>query len=476
MKNYLIRVLVLLWIIIGILWLLSFLPSSSLLKPVNLLSDILPAEKVTDSPEIADVTSDNLAEELDMIDAEYSDEAEEAIDSTNTSSVQDTVINKLPEPWETNRILDYATASNGLKSFYKRLNKIQSLNRPLRIAILGDSYFSTDAFSASLRENLQVLYGGTGVGYISVTPTNKRGYRPTVYHLCKGWYRYEGSRSSTADNQGLAGYYFKPVAPDAEVFVYGLKEYSRRIGKSKRFSLYFTNKSPLQLGVSINNNEQKVYDIPPRKGLNKLVIDAEIDTVRWTVLHADSTLFYGMAMDDVSGVCVDDLSKENASGSYLRTIPDWFLNDFNKERPYDLVILQYGSYLKATDKLDKYKQDMTEALTALKKNMPHTTFMLLGAGSQATGDRRGRVTPKMGMDKVLRCQQRIAEDNKIAFWNMYYAMGGEQGMQKMIRSRDALLLPSGKSGRLNQYGSIKVAKLLLNALKESQTEYGDNTK
>ncbi len=459
MQNYLKSVLKLIWVVIAILLLLSFIPLPSSIKPVRLLSDLLPHHDVEhDIAFGSDEITDALNQELEMLGIGDDDFAEETDIYTAASSSDSRL-------WESDQIIDYGyEEKNNMGNLLVKLAQSASSHTPVRIAYFGDSYFTTDAFSATLRESLQQEYGGSGIGYVSVTPTNKRGYRPPIYHLCKGWRRYAVNVPNSIDQAGISGYYFKP-ADGAEVFAYGLKGYASLLGSSDQFSLYFNNQAPIQLGIALNNGPEKKYNIPAGKGLNQLNINAHVDSVRWRVLKGDKSTFYGMAMDGKSGVSLDDISTEDSNGTHLRNIPKWWLKDFNKMRPYDLVILQYGSYLPRNTNLANYKRKMNATIAQLKANMPNATFLLISAGSQAQTNRYGQVSPVPYMAKIVECQQEIAEENNIAFWNLFHTMGGEAAMQNLSQDNKTVQLNDG-SMRLNVYESINLAKRFIDALKD----------
>ncbi len=456
MKNYLNSGLKISWMVIGGLFLLSLLPNIAFLRPIRLLSDVIDSNDYQQVNEFqADEVTDALNEELALIDA-------------NDAITQEVPEHELLESWYTKHIIDYnRNEEQGMSLFFDKLSHISTRKYPLRIAIMGDSYFQTDAFSGSLRESLQKRYGGTGIGYISIMPTNKKGYRPPLYHLIKGWTRHSSTQGYSDEAIGIDGHFFKP-SKGARVFTYTLKDNYSRIASCKSFSLYFINHAPIQLGISINEAEQKIYDIEPSNGLNQLTINATIDSIRWQVLTADSATFYAMSMDDFSGICLDDLSKENATGTYLRHIPDWILDGYNKIRPYDLVILQYGSLLPANTNLASYKKEMNIVIDHLKRNMPNTTFLLISAGSQAI-HKKGK-TNAVAMKEIVDCQQQIAAENGIAFWNLYHVMGGEEAMIKLINAKQASITPNG-IGLLNSSSSISIAKRFLESLNEQQIEY-----
>ena len=58
--------------------------------------------------------------------------------------------------------------------------------RPVRIAVLGDSFIEGDIITADLREQLQNLCGGRGVGFVPfASPLAK--FRGTVLHSFSNW-------------------------------------------------------------------------------------------------------------------------------------------------------------------------------------------------------------------------------------------------------------------------------------------------
>ena len=108
---------------------------------------------------------------------------------------------------------------------------------------------------------------------------------------------------------------------------------------------------------------------------------------------------------------------------------------------------------------------MNATIAQLKANMPNATFLLISAGSQAQTNRYGQVSPVPYMAKIVECQQEIAEENNIAFWNLFHTMGGEAAMQNLSQDNKTVQLNDG-SMRLNVYESINLAKRFIDALKD----------
>ena len=52
-----------------------------------------------------------------------------------------------------------------------------------------------------------------------------------------------------------------------------------------------------QLSVRVNRGEATTETFEPIDDLQEMTVEGNIGSVRWTVESADSTLFYGLAMD-----------------------------------------------------------------------------------------------------------------------------------------------------------------------------------
>ena len=85
-----------------------------------------------------------------------------------------------------NNFVDMSPHHDALIHFYDALHRRSSLGRPVRIAVLGDSFIEGDIFTGSLRKALQERYGGSGVGWLPMS-SETAGFRKTVRHEFKGW-------------------------------------------------------------------------------------------------------------------------------------------------------------------------------------------------------------------------------------------------------------------------------------------------
>ena len=135
-----------------------------------------------------------------------------------------------------------------------------------------------------------------------------------------------------------------------------------------------------------------------------MTVEGNIGSVRWTVESADSTLFYGLAMDGTSGIVLDNFSLRGSSGLSLRSVPVWMMREFNEQRPYDLIILQYGLNV-ATERgrnYDKYIAGMQTTVQHLKEAFPQAAILIVSVGDRDYKTEEGELRTMPGIKNLVR--------------------------------------------------------------------------
>lgn len=449
MKNYLPYTLWLTLIVLIILLLMNLLPTLSVgdytLRKVDLLSD-------------ARQSPPQKPEEADSLPPLPMPVAKPAFADTCRSGLT--------------CIEDYSDSTyRGMKPFYQALDKMGTLGRPVRIAVFGDSFIEADILTADLREMLQKKFGGCGVGYVDIT-SQTYGFRPTVKHSFGKWESHAVNDTVYFDRskQGISNRYFIP-APNAYVELRGQKKYATLLDSCEQTSIYFYAKGDLDLMASINNSRQEQRQFAPSDDLQTMVVKGKIGTVRWTVKQPGESLFYGIALEGAGGISVDNFAMRASSGLSLRYIPEKTLRDFNKQRPYDLIILQYGLNV-ATQKgvnYDNYQKGILNAIAHLKKCFPESGFLLLSVGDRDYKTETGELKTMPGIKNLIRYQQHIAAESAVAFWNMYEAMGGEGSMAKLVHAKPAMA--NYDYTHINFRGGKHLAEILYQTLLYGKEQY-----
>ncbi|NDV82356.1 SGNH/GDSL hydrolase family protein [Bacteroides sp. 51] len=369
-------------------------------------------------------------------------------------------------------IEDYSDSTlRGMTPFYEALSRLDSLKRPVRIAFFGDSFIEADILTADLREMLQQKYGGCGVGLVNITSTTN-GFRPTVKHSYRGWRTHAVTDSLYFERkkQGINGHYFIP-GPGAYVNLSGQTKYASLLDTCEQSTIYFYNKGALSLTARINQRDDLQRTFEASTKLQKMSVQGRIGSVRWQVNHADSALFFGATMDGLHGVAVDNLSLRGSSGLSLRYIPEKALTDFNEQRPYDLIVLQYGLNI-ATPRgsnYDFYYKGMLQTIDHLKKCFPQAGILLLSVGDRDYKSDNGEIRTMVGVKNLIRYQQNLAAETGIAFWNMFEAMGGDGSMAKLVNAKPAMA--NYDYTHINFKGGDYLAELLYETLIYGKEQY-----
>ncbi len=368
-------------------------------------------------------------------------------------------------------IEDYGDSSRrGMAPFYEALDRIDS-GGVVRVAVFGDSFIEADIFTADLREMLQKRFGGCGVGFVDITSITN-GFRPTVRHAFGGWASHSVTDSIGFDGekQGVAGRYFIP-GKGAYVELRGQSKYASLLDTCRKASVFFRNKGDVRLTVQVNKGEKRELTFSPSGRLRQESVGGRIGAVRWTVEEADSALFYGVAMDGDKGVILDNFSLRGSSGLSLRSIPLEALRQFNRLRPYDLIILEYGLNV-ATERgrnYDKYKKGLLTSIEHLKECFPQAGILLLSVGDRDYKDEDGELRTMPGVKNLVRYQQSIAAEGGIAFWNMFEAMGGDLSMLKLVNAKPPMA--NYDYTHINFRGGKYLAGLLYETLMYGKEQY-----
>lgn len=330
----------------------------------------------------------------------------------------------------------------GMKSFYEALINRSSLGRPVRIAYFGDSFIEADIMTGDLRTLLQQKFGGSGVGYIPVA-SNLSGYRPTVVHSFSGWSSHAITDSVFFDRkrQDISNHYFIP-RPGASVTLRGRKqgEYADSCNIS---TIYFRTNDSIRLSASVNGGEARHFVLGGDSLMQSVSVTGNIKSVSWKVEQLDSAAtatFYAATMDPASGIVLDNFSTRGSNGQQLMHIPSAILQQYERLRTYDLIVLQYGLNVASEQGVNYayYQTAMEKVVNYLKREFPQASILIVGVGDRDYRTETGELRTMPGVKNLIRFQKALAAQTHVAFWNLFEAMGGEGSMAELVNRKPAL--------------------------------------
>ena len=426
--NQVARTFVLVGIVVVALLALHLLPKLFIgdteLRHVNILSELISevdesymnAETipVPEAPTVPDVVSD-------------------------TVYVNDSVSNEKPvAPQGVTMISDYGQdAAGGMSHFYQQLLRVKELNRPVRIAYFGDSFIEGDILTCDLREQLQTLYGGQGVGWVDCA-SQVYGFRQTVGHSFSGIHEYEVVKKPfNTQLQGIAQRYFVAEDSVTSSFTYHGVTARKHLAQWQKASLFFRTDGGFSLATRINSDTtiyEQVTGSPELQVLTQR--HASMNRLSYTVSRASShTYLYGVALESQTGVIVDNYSMRGSSGVTLGSIPSATLQAFAAQRPYDLLVFHFGLNV-ASDKSQAgnykaYTRQMGEAIRHIRQAYPEASVLIVSMPDRDQRTASG-IHTMIGVESLVAYQQIMAADQQVAFFNLFLAMGGRESMKQMV--------------------------------------------
>ena len=460
------RLLTILILALGICLAMYWLPDSLFglkIKKVDLLSDI---RIKTDTLSLAQfqqqlIDSDTL--QIDSVALRDSLAQHTGLDST-ALAVRDSLFQLLKAGNQADtlgicRIEDYSPGHIGLRRFIKALNNVDRMNRPVRIAFLGDSFIEGDILVADFREILQEMFGGHGVGFIPMASEVAK-YRPTITVDSKGW-----KPSSVLTNKTeaftLPGLIFTSDKENASITFKGSNRYKGLNQASTLHVLYQENDSTRLLYTSKELQDTVPYPLEPTNSVKQQTLKGKFTEASLIFEKTPGFKALGFALEDERGISVDNFSLRGSSGLPLQQLDEETCKELSEIRPYDLIILQYGLNVVSEDMLQYgwYRQSMLQAVKHLRNCFPDTDILLLGVSDRGQQiDSEFKTMP--AVMALLHTQRQLAKQSGLPFWNTFEAMGGENSIVRYVENNWA----SKDYTHMSFRGGKEIAKKLVDAI------------
>ena len=497
MKNRVWQTFLLVLLVVVALMGLFYLPRTSVgdvdLRRVNILSDVQQRDK--DGNIVAEVEADT-----------RDGFVEKEMDSAAIEVRKMAYVDSIPKGMVA---IEYFADVNGVHRemdvFYAALDEVR--NRPVRVAYFGDSYIEGDILTMDLRGLLQQKFGGKGVGFVEIACVSSD-FRRSVTSKRNGWNRYhanEKGRGFKASLQGLAGSYFIPGGT-ATYELRGQKNvYAHLLDTAEVATVFFTPGDGLNIDYALNGGSSQLlfsngvaqapetYDEvvetldsdsvvqyktvtrtidPAQQGAGNVVakaVNGRIGKFAMTVSGGHGSRFYGVALDGHHGVSVDNFSMRGSGGQHLGNIPPETLRSFASVRPYDLIILQYGLNVANAKQKDYsgYTAQIGKVIDQMKAAYPHARILVVSMGARDTRGSDGQMHTMGGVKEMISYERKMASDHRVAFWNLYEAMGGDGSLAKMTEKKQANL----DYTHINFAGGRRLAELLFNVLMNGKENY-----
>lgn len=361
------------------------------------------------------------------------------------------------------------TWSGPLGRFFQDVHRLKQAKGSVRVAYFGDSMIEGDLVTASLRNDLQELFGGVGVGFVPLT-SQTYGFRKSIKHrFSDHWKDYSLlKKNPTAHGFGISGEFFLSSLnnqPQKAWVRFEATDLFPRTEKFEQVRLFYGNSSK-----AISENKAFVVvttdlgtdtlHLNPAGAINELVISQEETATLELHFHVPKSLpLYGLSFDSEDGVFVDNYASRGNSGMNLIEIPGENLSGFQEKLDYDLIVLHFGLNVVSTRRksFNSYERGMKRVIHHFQTHVPDADILLVSVSDKSTKI-KGKLQTDPSVPLIVEAQRRVAEEMEVSFLDLYQGMGGHNSMIRWVESKPSLA--RSDYTHPNRRGAAKVGNIV----------------
>lgn len=346
----------------------------------------------------------------------------------------------------------------------------------LRILHFGDSQIEGDRITGDIRDALQALYGGEGPGIQPLVPFVPMA---AVAHTSEGtWTRMvsfgRANDKSPTNRYGPRGISHRYAAkattgPEAKVRFSPRSYGYPRARRSRSFALlHGPSRGPVEIKWYANDTLWKIdyLDSNARGGALHAMATHPIKSLSLE-FRGLSPDWYGMTLDGISGVRVDNIAMRGADGlSFTRMDRGHFMASLQLE-PVGLVMLQFGGnavpYFKSKEAVQRYGEAFRRQIRLFQEALPGANILVVGPSDMAVKDGLNWVSYPF-VEEVRNALKAAAFAEGAAFFDVMELMGGPGGMVDWVNQNPPLAGPDHI--HFTPRGAKKVAKAMVQSIQE----------
>ena len=369
---------------------------------------------------------------------------------------------------------DFSADGNAMKQIYKVMNTLKRGSGKGRIAMFGDSFIEGDIFCSDVRNSLQDIFGGNGVGFVPITSAVSQ-FRNTIGNTFSGFSSYTVvKKDSGYEPYGAGGYCF--TAAKENSLTYTVNPKYKHLDLFHDIRLFYTSPENAVFKYRLNNSDLREINVAGSDQLQQKVLKGvNATTVSFNFPASDTLKLYGASFEDSTGIYVDNFGLRGNSGLDLSQISEKMHRQFAQLRNYQLIILQYGLNVIAPETKDFswYINPMINVVKMMKRCYPDAAILLVSVSDRSVNV-NGKYQTMESVPLMVEAQREIARQSQVAFYNLFEAMGGENSMVGFVENNPPLA--NKDYTHLNFQGGRIVAHIFVKSLLYEYQKYNDQIK
>ena len=314
-----------------------------------------------------------------------------------------------------------------------------------RIMHYGDSQIELDRISSILRQNIQTLFSGNGVGMIpaiqkipSVSISQKASGNLTRYII------YGDSTTKRAPHYryGLMGHF--SCIKDNATITFKTSSHSHaqeNVKRISRVSLLLGNNSEnfiAKLQCDTFPNISKKCNV--NSGASLLTWDFPCNIKKGTLTIEGCADIYAILLDGNNGVAVDNNALRGCSGTIFTKIDKEIMAQSFELLNTRLIILQFGGNrmpsITNTSSINAYTKQIERQFNYFKEVAPKAKLLFIGPSDMGKSV-NGTIKTWPKLLELNDSLKSISLRNNVAYWDMFNVMGGENSMIRWVQHQPA---------------------------------------
>jgi len=371
------------------------------------------------------------------------------------------------------RPIEYADGKDTvLYSFFEELGGCS--DHLIRILHYGDSQIEGDRITSYLRNQLQMQFGGEGIGLFPVVAVNPASIS-FVYDISGNWQRYTPLQNAAKDkkygvllNCARISGGGNVLKKEIEAWI-NLKYANIGYPLAQRFTqcqvFYGFNRAPMMVELKQQDSIIDAEIVPTATGLNRIKWELNHPLKNLTISFkgTETPDVYAISLDADKGIAVDNIPVRGSSGLEFTKSDPLFLSNFYNLLNVKMLILQFGVNVVPNVRTDYsyYKEGFYQQLMALKLNHPNMPIIVIGVSDVSRNGTNG-FESYPNIELIRDAQKSAAFDAGCAFWDTYEAMGGKNSMPSWVNANPPLAQKDFT--HFNPVGAKIIAEIFYRAL------------
>lgn len=330
---------------------------------------------------------------------------------------------------------------------FKALEEVQKGGEGIHILHYGDSQIEIDRITGYIREQLQQKFGGSGPGLqppLQVIPATHISQSSSGSFVRYAAWGFDSTVKRASHGRYGIMYNFCELPSGGTVsFSPASKAYPKAKEIQRVRVLYGDAESDLTVKLSAGGRSYPARTGTPGKKLGVLEwkLDTTVSSLSVTFSGGGNPEIYGIALDGLNGVSVDNMPMRGCSGTIFTKADTALLRRSLEAMNVKLIIFQFGGNMMPSISGPKGAQDygkrFYDNLMYIKQIRPDISILTIGLADMSKKI-DGKMQSYPYIVEVRNALRQATFDAGGAYWDMFEAMGGLNSMPGWVDRKPAL--------------------------------------